>query len=198
MNYAEVISESEEALKGLLSKARQPLIRRRLRFLLLLKKNEGMSQAVAGKKLGLLRRGAEEMWALYKRQGIEKYTDYPFKGRPSKLKEAAKAWLLQKAAGEELTTLKDTARRLAEEQQTHYSLSAVHYVFKSLGIKKKTGRPSHIHKDEAKAEAFKKKTFPCCAKPFVRTSILKTRCARAPVASAKKNGHQGASGLTAP
>lgn len=160
LNYAEVIKESVAELSVLLKKVHQPLIRRRLRFLLLLKQQEGMSQAAAGKKLGLSPRGAEDMWRLYKQHGLENYLDYPFKGRKAKLNEAGKAWLLQKAAAEQLTTLKDTARLLAEEQQTHYSLSAVHYVFKSLGIKKKTGRPSHIHKDEAKVEQFKKKTFP--------------------------------------
>jgi hypothetical protein len=35
----------------------------------------------------------------------------------------------------------------------------MHYVFKSLKIKKKTGRPSQVEKDAEKADAFKKKTF---------------------------------------
>jgi transposase len=160
LNYAEVICESKEELADLLKKARQPLIRRRLRFLLLLKQNKGMSQAVAGKKLGVLPRGAEEMWKLYKQHGMGKYTDYPFKGKKPKLNEAGKEWLLQKAGREQLTTLKATAHLLKEEQQTQYSLSGVHYIFKSLGIKKKTGRPSHIRKDEGSVETFKKKISP--------------------------------------
>jgi transposase len=160
LEYSELITEEVEQLQLLLKKATKPLIRRRLRFLLLLKQNKGMSRAVAGKKLGLLPEGAEAMWSLYHKGGIEKLTDYPFKGKKPRLDEGQKQWLVEKARGEALSTLKTTVKLIEQEQQIHYSVSAVHYIFKALKIKKKTGRPAHIHKDEAKVEAFKKKTFP--------------------------------------
>lgn len=160
LNYNGLIQESELELKALLSKQKHSLLKRRLRFLLLLKTTPDLSCAAAGSRLGLGGRGARKMWDLYQKAGMVNYLDYPYKGRTPKLKAEQKQWLLQKAKAEELLTLKDTVHLLEKEQHIHYSLSAVHYIFKALHIKKKTGRPSHIHKDEQKAEDFKKKTFP--------------------------------------
>lgn len=81
LDYNGLITEGVTELQTLIRKATKPLIRRRLRFLLLLKQNEGMSRAVAGKKLGLLPTGAEEMWKLYREGGMEKMLAYPFKGK---------------------------------------------------------------------------------------------------------------------
>ncbi|MBD0374212.1 MAG: winged helix-turn-helix domain-containing protein [Flavisolibacter sp.] len=47
-----------------------------------------------------------------------------------------------------------------EHTGVEYSVSAMHYVFKALCIKKKTGRPSHVGKDEQKAEALKRLSGP--------------------------------------
>ena len=93
LDYSEIITESVEQLQGMLKKAHEPLIRRRLRFLLLLKQNKGMSRATAGKKLGLLAGGAEKMWKLYHTIGMESFMDYPFKGRKSYLDQEQKSWL---------------------------------------------------------------------------------------------------------
>jgi transposase len=160
LNYSKLIQESESELKEWLSKQKHSLVKRRLRFLLLLKTTPDLSCAAAGGRLGLGERGARKMWDLYQKQGMNKYLDYPYKGRASKLQAEQKQWLLQKAKAEELLSLKDTVHLLEQEQHIHYSLSAVHYIFKALHIKKKTGRPSHIHKDEQRVEDFKKKTFP--------------------------------------
>ncbi|MBD0276836.1 MAG: hypothetical protein M3342_16430 [Bacteroidota bacterium] len=81
LDYGELITESLEESALLLKKAAKPLIRRRLRFLLLLKQNKGMSRAGAAKKLGLLPTGAEQMWKLYRKGGIKKMAHYPFKGK---------------------------------------------------------------------------------------------------------------------
>ena len=91
----------------MLQKAHEPLIRRRLRFLLLLKQNKGMSRATAGKQLGLLPTGAEKMWKLYHKEGMASLVDYLFKGRKSYLDQEQKSWLQ-----EELK--KDTTRSLSK------------------------------------------------------------------------------------
>lgn len=160
LNYQELIQQSESELRALICRQKHSLLKRRLRFLLLLKTTPHVSVASAGRSLGLGPRGARKMWDLYQKQGIDKYLQYPYKGRASKLSAAQKQWLQQKAKDEQLTTLKQTADLIAEEQHLNYSLSAVHYIFKALRIKKKTGRPSHIHKDEQKVETFKKKSSP--------------------------------------
>lgn len=171
LNYSGLIGQSESELKALLSKQKHSLLKRRLRLLLLLKTTPDLNCAGAGSRLGLGERGARKMWDLYQKQGMNNYLDYPYKGRTSKLKAEQKQWLLQKAKAEELSTLKDTVRLLEQEQHIHYSLSAVHYIFKALQIKKKTGRPSHIHKNEQKVEDFKKR-LPRVERPLWGTYLL--------------------------
>jgi transposase len=159
LDYSEIITERVEQLQTMLKKAHEPLIRRRLRFLLLLKQNKGMSRATAGKKLGLLPAGAEKMWKLYHKEGMDSFIDYPFKGRKSYLDTAQKSWLQQELKKDTTTSLSKACQLVEEHTGVHYGASGMHYVFKCLGVKKKTGRPSHVDQQPEQAEAFKKKTF---------------------------------------
>jgi transposase len=159
LDYSEIITERVEQLQTMLKKAHEPLIRRRLRFLLLLKQNKGMSRATAGKKLGLLAAGAEKMWKLYHKEGMDSFIDYPFKGRKSYLDTAQKSWLQQELKKDSTTSLSKACQLVEEHTGVHYGASGMHYVFKCLGVKKKTGRPSHVDQQPEQAEAFKKKTF---------------------------------------
>ena len=159
LDYGEVITERIEQLRGMLNKAHEPLIRRRLRFLLLLKQNKGMSRASAGKKLGLLPSGAQDMWELYRKAGIGSFADYAFKGRKSHLNPEQKSWLQQELKKDTATSLSKACRMVEEHCGVHYGASGMHYVFECLGVKKKTGRPSHVDKQPQQAETFKKKTL---------------------------------------
>jgi transposase len=159
LDYGEVITERVEQLQTLLKKAHAPLIRRRLRFLLLLKQNKGMSRATAGKKLGLLPTGAEKMWKLYHQKGMESFVDYPFKGRKSYLNQEQQSWLQEELKKDSTTSLSKACRLVEEHCGVHYGVPGMHYVFKCLGVKKKTGRPSHVDQQPAQAEVFKKKTL---------------------------------------
>src|SRR6476620_12272871 len=160
LDYGEVITESVEQLQGMLKKAHEPLIRRRLRFLLLLKQNKGMSRAPAGKKLGLLPAGAEKMWKLYHTTGMDSFIDYPFKGRKSHLNSEQKGWLQEELKKDSTPSLSKACQIVEEHCGVHYGASGMHYVFKCLGVKKKTGRPSHVDQQPEQAEVFKKKTLP--------------------------------------
>jgi transposase len=159
LDYSEIITERVEQLQTMLKKAHEPLIRRRLRFLLLLKQNKGMSRATAGKKLGLLPSGAEKMWKLYHQEGIASFVDYPFKGRKSYLDTAQKSWLQQELKKDTTTSLSKACQLVEEHTGVHYGVPGMHYIFKCLGVKKKTGRPSHVDQQPEQAEAFKKKTL---------------------------------------
>src|SRR3954454_16445985 len=105
LDYSEIINEGVEQLQEMLKKAHAPLIRRRLRFLLLLKQNKGMSRATAGKKLGLLPSGAEKMWKLYHKEGIASFVAYPFKGRKSYLDQEQQSWLQEELKKDTTTSL---------------------------------------------------------------------------------------------
>jgi transposase len=159
LDYSEVITERVEQLQTMLKKAHEPLIRRRLRFLLLLKQNKGMSRATAGKKLGLLPTGAEKMWKLYHKGGIESFVDYPFKGRKSYLDKEQKDWLQEELKKDSTTSLSKACQLVEAHCGVHYGASGMHYVFGCLGVKKKTGRPSHVDQQPEQAEVFKKKTL---------------------------------------
>lgn len=160
LDYTTAIKEGISAIRATLEGSHQPLIKRRLRLLLSLKTTPGLSCAKAGAKLGLSLRGAEAMWKLYRSGGFEAYITYPFKGRQSSLSPEDKQWLRQDLKNGDTVTLSGAAERIKAHTGAKEALSpqAVHYIFKALKIKKKTGRPAHIHKDEAKVEAFKKKT----------------------------------------
>jgi transposase len=157
LDYGEIITESVEQLQVMLKKAHQPLIRRRLRFLLLLKQHKGMSRAAAGKKLGLLPSGAQDMWELYRKAGIESFTAYPFKGRPAALNQDQKIWLQEELKKQDTTSLSVACQMVEAHTGVHYGVSGMHYVFKCLGVKKKTGRPSHVNHQPQQAEVFKKR-----------------------------------------
>jgi transposase len=157
LDYGEIITEGVEQLQEMLKKAHAPLIRRRLRFLLLLKQNKGMSRATAGKKLGLLPTGTEKMWKLYRRAGIDNFIDYPFKGRKSYLNQEQKSWLQQELKKDSTTSLSAACHMVEEHTGVHYGASGMHYVFECLGVKKKTGRPSHVDQQPEQAEVFKKR-----------------------------------------
>ena len=160
LDYGELITESIEQLQGMLKKAHEPLIRRRLRFLLLLKQNKGMSRATAGKKLGLLASGAQDMWELYRKAGIENFTEYPFKGRKSHLNQDQKTWLQQELRKDSTTSLSAACQMVEAHTGVHYGASGMHYVFECLGVRKKTGRPSHVNHQPQQAAAFKKRLCP--------------------------------------
>lgn len=73
------------------------------------------------------------------------------------MEEEQKQWLTAELEKEATKTLSEACAMVKEHTQVGYSVSAMHYVFKALKLKKKTGRPSHVDKDEEKADVFKKK-----------------------------------------
>lgn len=157
LNYSECIKESEEELLALERKQTKGILRLRVRFFRLLKTGECLSQAQAGERIGVKRRQSEKLWARYGKEGLAALLVYPFKGHKERLSEAQKQALEEKLAQDEIQSLEQGQQYLQEHEHLHYSLSGVHYLFKRLKIKKKTGRPVHQGRDHKGAEAFKKK-----------------------------------------
>lgn len=160
LDYGVEVKQSEEELKRLLKTEDRALQRRRLRFLLLLKSGKCSSQAQAGAAIGLQHRGAQKLWQLYSKEGMAGVLRPPGSGRPSKLSGEAKATLDTALAQSKLSTLRQAAGLLHQNHGISISVQGVHYYFKAQKIKKKTGRPSNVRKDEEGAEAFKKKGLP--------------------------------------
>jgi hypothetical protein len=85
LDYSEIITVLVEQLKGDAQKSSCTINSPQTEFLLLLKQNKWMSRAAAGKKLGLLPKGAEKRWKLYCTAGMHSLVGYLFKGRKSYL-----------------------------------------------------------------------------------------------------------------
>ena len=160
LNYKETVKESVAELRVLHRKQDKALFRRRLQFLMLLKSGKCCSQAKAGALIGIQARAAEKLWKLYQTQGVEGLLRRPDKGRPAKLSEAAKADLQAELDQSRVATLKQACLFVAQTHGIVLSEVAMHYYFRREKIKKKTGRPTNIHKDPQEEEEFKKKSFP--------------------------------------
>lgn len=160
LDYSNEIGEEVEALQVMYRKQSRSLARRRLRFLLLLKSGECASQALAGASIGIKPRAAEKLWALYRKKGLVGLLEKPHSGQPAKLDEGVKESLQKELDRSRIQTLKEACTFVLQKHGVTLSQSGMHHYFTSKGIKKKTGRPTNVRKDEKGEEVFKKKSFP--------------------------------------
>lgn len=161
MNYDEWVKESVVELRVLHRKQSHALFRRRLQFLMLLKSGKCSSQAKAGALIGIKPRASEKLWKQYVAEGLEGLLRLPDKGRPAKLTAAAKAALQTELDESRVATLKQACSFVEQQHGIAISQVSMHYYFRREKIKKKTGRPTNLHKDLQGEERFKKKSFPC-------------------------------------
>jgi len=159
LDYQKVIKEREATLRSLEKAQTKALLRDRMRFLRLLKSGECSSVAAAGRYIGLKLRASEKLWRKYRQEGLAGLVDYPFKGYSGKLTEEQQDTLEQELCSGSFRSLAESCRYVEQTFETHYTLSGMHYVFERLKVKKKTARPSHVHKSETAERRFKKKSF---------------------------------------
>jgi transposase len=157
INYAAKISESAASLYVLERKARSALVRDRLRFLRLLKNGTAATPPAAGAVVSYQKAWSYQLWKRYEAKGLSALSAYPFKGTKPRLNTEKQPSFIAAFAKDSIATLADAVALLKEQTGISYTIGGMCYVMKRLGIKKKTGRPSHFHKDEAASEAFKKK-----------------------------------------
>lgn len=159
LDYGRAIKESKGRLFNLERRQTKALLRDRMRFLRLLKSGECPTQAQAGKAIGLGLRGAEKLWKKYCLEGLQGLLRYPYQGKKEKLSEEQKQQFQEELSKDNMQGLKQACRYVEEQNGVHYSVSAMHYVFKRLKVKKKTGRPVHYRKDTKGEKRFKKNAF---------------------------------------
>lgn len=157
INYAEKIQESAESLYVLERKASAAIVRDRLRFLRLLKSGTAATPPCAGAAVSYKKAWSYQLWKRYEVNGLSALSDYPFKGTKFRLGSEQQQQFRASLAKDNITTLADAVALLREQTGISYTIGGMCYVMKRLGIKKKTGRPCHVHKDEVATEAFKKK-----------------------------------------
>lgn len=154
---AELIKESAQELGLIERNMSKGLVRDRVRFIRLLKEDASLSIAEAAAKAG----GYKKSWAynilnLYEQKAIEGVKEYPCKGTTVRLSAEQQEQLKEALQADSVSTLHQRAVLIKEITGIAYCDSAVWFVFKRLGIKKKTGRPQYVRKDIVGAEAFKK------------------------------------------
>jgi transposase len=98
-----------------------------------------------------------QLWKRYLWKGLGAVSEYPFKGTRPRLTAEQAEQFKDSLATDAITRLQDAVNRLTNEYGITYTIGGMCYVMKRLGIKKKTGRPSHVHKDEGAVQTFKKK-----------------------------------------
>lgn len=157
IKYADQIKESASELYALERKANAAIVRDRLRFLRLLKTGAATTPPQAGEAVNFKRAWSFELWKRYLTKGLGALSDYPFKGTKPRLDAEKQEQFKVSLATDDITKLADAVRLLKDQYDINYTIGGMCYVMKRLGIKKKTGRPSHIHKDEQAVADFKKK-----------------------------------------
>ena len=156
LNYSKAIKESVADLLQVERSQKKALLRDRVRLVRLLKSGECSSQRQAGERIGLSLRESQRVWGRYQRGGLEGLLDYPFKGKPRRLSEEQALELEEHLSQDQVQTLREARDFIQEHLGVTYTVGGVHYVFQCLKIKKKTGRPSSVRKDEKGSKAFKK------------------------------------------
>ncbi len=157
LDYRKAIKETEAQLLELEHRQTKALLRDRMRFLRLLKTAECPSQAKAGKQIGLGLRGSEKLWKKYRTEGLRGLLTYPYQGTKGKLTEAQQQRLHQELCKGGMQNLQQVCHYVEEKFGVHYTSPGMWYVLRVLKVKKKTGRPTHHHKDSKGEQQFKKK-----------------------------------------
>jgi transposase len=156
INYKEEIKENVETLKGLIRKESNAINRDRLRFLLSLKEGSCKSQSSASKLIGLGLRQGQNNWRKYRNGGLKELLAIVRGSAPCKLSAGQLEELTERLKKDDIQFLHEGVKLIEEQYGQTYTKPGVHYLFKRLKIKKKTGRPVNIRQDKEGMESFKK------------------------------------------
>lgn len=159
ISYSELIRESEEELVRLERNQTAALLRDRVRYIRLLKTGESLTQKSASEAIGLKIRQGQRNWQMYRSGGMDKLLCPPFRpGRPSKLSSEEEQALKSRLKEDDIQFLHEAVSHVKEKYGQDFSVVGMHYLFKRLQVKKKTGRPVNIRQDKIGLEEFKKTT----------------------------------------
>jgi transposase len=156
INYNEVIRESVEELELLEKKQKQARLRDRVRFVRYLKEGQAKTQPEAGAMIGLQRRQSQQLWQVYRSQGLHGLVCTSYKGGWAKLSSTQQARLLQRLDQDDIATQGQLIDWLQQEMGIHYSQPGISVLLSRLKVKLKTGRPVNVRKDVVGEASFKK------------------------------------------
>jgi transposase len=154
--YISLIQETLPELQQLESTQKKSFYKDRVRFIRYLKEGTAKSQAKAGALIGLQERQSQNLWKLYRQKGMEGLLQEKKVTHLGKLSSIEYSRLLQRLDQDDIMSQKQVRTYLQDQMGKHYTQAGVHYLFKRLKVKLKTGRPVDVRKDHAGQEAFKK------------------------------------------
>ena len=156
MNYAEMITETDEELRRVEKKQKLVQFQNRVRFLLLLKSGIARTQAEAGAEVGWKLRQSQKIWRLYGAGGLAEVLHKPQRWGFGKLSSHELARLQNYTAQFGADSLAQVRDYLEQACGVSYTIGGVSALCSRLKIKLKTARPSNARKDAVKVEAYKK------------------------------------------
>jgi transposase len=154
--YTNLIQETLATLQELESEQKKSYYKDRVRFIRYLKEGTASSQAKAGSLIGLKSRQSQNLWKLYREGGIAALLKVRKPTHLGKLTAVEYSRLLQRLDQDDIMSQKQVKVYLQDEMGRDYTQPAIHYLFKRLKVKLKTGRPVNVRKDKVGQESFKK------------------------------------------
>ncbi len=156
MNYAELITETDEELERVEEKQKLVQFQKRVRFLLVLKSGVARTQAEAGTQVGWKLRQSQKIWHLYGAGGLAEVLHQPQRWGFGKLSSHQIAGLQNYTAQFGADSLNEVREYLARACGVRYTIGGVSALCGRLKIRLKTARPSNAKQDVVKVEAYKK------------------------------------------
>ena len=156
MNYAKLITESENELIALEKKQTQVVNQDRIQFLKVLKTGQATTQLQAGQAIGIGQRQAQRLWQRYRTKGLDNLLVKAKRLRWGKLSSQQISHLRQFLLNDHAQTLAHIQAYLAGSLGVKYSISGVGSLCKRLKIKLKTGRPVNVRQAPGAADEFKR------------------------------------------
>ena len=120
MNYAKLVTESEDELTALENKQALVLNRDRLRFLKVLKTEQVTTQNVAGEAIGIGQRQAQRLWKRYRTKGLADLLMPAKRLRWGKLSSHQISHLRQFLCDDQAQTLEPVAGRTASGVEPYH------------------------------------------------------------------------------
>lgn len=157
-NYSQIISESSDELQVRQKASKKIVVYQRLQLLWLLKECQAKTLVEAAKLTGVSERSAQRWWKQYKQQGLESLLVI-VTPRQIRLSAEQQQALISEAAKGEFSTIAEIVRWVEQSFGISYTEVGMWKLVRRLKIKKKTARPSHVKKDEAAVERFKKNSL---------------------------------------
>ncbi len=156
MNYAQMITETDEELKRVEKKQKLVQLQNRIRFLLLLNSGVARTQAEAGAAVGWKLRQSQKIWRLYSVGGLAAVLHQPQRWGFGKLSSLEIARLHNYTAQFGANSLTEVRDYIEQSCGVNYTIGGVSALCGRLKIKLKSARPSNAKKDMVKVEAYKK------------------------------------------